>query len=105
MPMLSVSPTSPLPTIAASPVTPRTPASASRRPLMHRAQTFDNYDLTSSQFTVAGASPMYIGEEEDAFAAALPPSPSLLTKGRENDMQVDYPSPVDGAAFEWGKQS
>ncbi|KAI0705102.1 hypothetical protein C8T65DRAFT_830646 [Cerioporus squamosus] len=107
VPMLSASPTSPLPTITASPVTPRTPGS--RRPLMHRAQTFDNYDLTSPSFTVAGASPMYIGEEEDMFAAALrssvPPSPSLLAKGRENDMQVDYPSPVDGAAFEWGKQN
>ncbi|RDX42076.1 hypothetical protein OH76DRAFT_148046 [Lentinus brumalis] len=107
VPQLSASPTSPLPTINASPITPRTPGS--RRPLMYRAQTFDNYDLTSPQFTVAGASPMYIGEDEDTFAAALrsavPPSPSLLTKGRENDMQVDYPSPVDGAAFEWAKQN
>ncbi|RPD54741.1 hypothetical protein L226DRAFT_523022 [Lentinus tigrinus ALCF2SS1-7] len=107
VPALSASPTSPLPTITASPVTPRTPAS--RPPLMHRTQTFDNYELSSSPFTVAGASPMCLAEDEDTFAAALragvPSSPSLLAKGRENDMQVDYPSPVDGAAFEWAKQN
>ena len=76
---------------------------------MLRAQTSDNYELTSSPFSVAGASPMCVAEDEDTFAAAMraavPPSPSLLTKGRENDMQVDYPSPVDGVAFEWAKQN
>ena len=75
---------------------------------MLRAQTSDNYELTSSPFTVAGASPMCVPEDEDTSAAAMraavPPSPSLLTKGRENDMQVDYPSPVDHATFDWRRK-
>ncbi|KAI0355715.1 hypothetical protein OH77DRAFT_307414 [Trametes cingulata] len=92
-----------LPTIVASPEQPTTP----RRPLARRSQTCDNYDLTASPFTVAGASPMCVTDEEDMFAAAcagLPSSPGLAL-GRENDMQVDYPSPIDGAAFEWGRRN
>ena len=98
LPPLSSAPTpgSPLPSIVASPVTPR-------RPLAHRAQTFDNYALGSSPFSVAGTSPLcYVDDDEDAFAASLragvPSSP-----GPENAMQVDYPSPVDGGAFEWAR--
>ena len=102
LPSLTTSPTSPLPSILASPTTPQTP----RRPLTHRAQTFDNYKLASSPFTLAGTSPMYFADDEDAFSAAL-----RSGKGAENThgsghvaMQVDYPSPVDGAPFDWSQQ-
>ncbi|KAI0630123.1 hypothetical protein C8Q77DRAFT_1280284 [Trametes polyzona] len=98
----SPTPSRTLPTIVASPTQPSTP----RRPLARRSQTCDNYDITASPFTVAGASPMCINEDDDAFSAAcagLPSSPGWAT-GRENDMQVDYPSPVDGGAFEWGSR-
>ncbi|KAI0369681.1 hypothetical protein BV20DRAFT_346311 [Pilatotrama ljubarskyi] len=105
VPPVPPSPTSSrtLPTIVASPEQPTTP----RRPLARRSQTCDNYDLTASPFSVAGASPMCITDEEDTFAAAcagLPSSPGLAP-GRENDMQVDYPSPIDGAAFEWSRRN
>ncbi|KAI0762109.1 hypothetical protein BD413DRAFT_616605 [Trametes elegans] len=109
LPPLSSSPSPPrtLATITASPSQPTTP----RRPLARRSQTCDNYDLSSAPFAVAGASPMCVGDEdEDAFAAAcagLPSSPgwALGKGGAENAMQVDYPSPVDGAAaFEWARR-
>ncbi|KAI0655893.1 hypothetical protein C8Q70DRAFT_1047052 [Cubamyces menziesii] len=97
----SPSPSRTLPTIISEPTTPR-------RPLTRRAQTCDNYDLTSSPFSIAGASPMCVTDDEDAFAAAcagLPSSPGFaLGKGVENDMQVDYPSPVDHATFDWRRK-
>lgn len=107
VPDLSISPTSPLPTIAQSPRTPVTP----RRPLTRRIQTCDNYHLSSAPFSVAGASPMCVMEDEDTYAASLraglPSSPALKSPGAgaENEMQVDYPSPVDGAVFEWGPRN
>ncbi|KAI0744224.1 hypothetical protein C8Q80DRAFT_1272792 [Daedaleopsis nitida] len=104
-PGLTLSPTSPRPSLQ-SPMTPLTPQSQ-RRPLARRTQTFDNYDLMSAPFSVAGTSPMCIAEDEDAFAAALchGSAPALLaaSKGTENEMQVDYPSPVDGVVFDWGR--
>ncbi|KAI0645934.1 hypothetical protein C8Q79DRAFT_911173 [Trametes meyenii] len=100
----SPTPSRTLPTIVASPTQPSTP----RRPLARRSQTCDNYDIAAAPFSVAGASPMCTNDDEDAFAAAcagLPSSPGwAMGRGTENDMQVDYPSPVDGAAFEWGKK-
>ncbi|OSD07109.1 hypothetical protein PYCCODRAFT_796235 [Trametes coccinea BRFM310] len=96
-----------LPTITASPSQPTTP----RRPLARRSQTCDNYDLTASPFSVAGASPMCVTDDEDAFAAAcagLPSSPGYALGGAgkgPDGMQVDYPSPVDGAPFDWDRRA
>ena len=70
---------------------------------MRRAQTTHNYDITSSPFTVAGVSPMCLTEDEDAFAAAALRA-GVPSKGVENEMQVDYPSPVDNTVFEWSRQ-
>ncbi|KAI0821686.1 hypothetical protein BC628DRAFT_1328993 [Trametes gibbosa] len=100
---VSSNPSRTLPTIIASPTQPTTP----RRPLTHRSQTCDNYDIAASPFSVAGASPMYVHDDEDSFAAAcggLPSSPGWAT-GRENGMEVDYPSPIDGASFDWAKRN
>lgn len=50
---------------------------------------------------------MCVTDEEDTFAAAcagVPSSPGYAL-GRENDMQLDYPSPIDGAAFDWGRRN
>ncbi|TBU33620.1 hypothetical protein BD311DRAFT_844622 [Dichomitus squalens] len=96
VPALSSSPTSPLSTIVGSPTSPASP----RRPLARRAQTSDNYELTASPFTVAGSSPMCVADDEDAFAASVA---ALGKRALQDDMQVDYPSPVDGpVSFDWG---
>ncbi|KAI8993882.1 hypothetical protein BD414DRAFT_411743 [Trametes punicea] len=106
LPPLSTSPSAfqALPTIVASPSQPTTP----RRPFARRSHTCDNYDLTASPFSVAGVSPMCVNEDEDAFATAcagLPSSPGfVLGKEFENGMQIDYPSPVDSATFDWGRR-
>ena len=95
-PALSSSPTpSPLSTIVGSPTTPASP----RRPLTRRVQTSDNYELTASPFSVAGASPICVAEDEDAFAASVA---AFGKRALQDDMQVDYPSPVDGnMSFDW----
>lgn len=104
VPPVPTTPSRQLPTIIASPTQPTTPP---RRPLARRSQTCDNYDLTAAPFSVAGASPMCVTDEEDTFSAAcagVPSSPGYAL-GRENDMQLDYPSPIDGAAFDWGRHN
>ncbi|KAI1795653.1 hypothetical protein LXA43DRAFT_913738 [Ganoderma leucocontextum] len=97
-------PTSPLPavppipalshslsTVFGSPVMP----AASRPPLMRRAQTSDNYELTATAFSIGGVSPMCLVEGEDEFP---------IGKRVVHEMQVDYPSPVDGSSpFDWKK--
>ncbi|KAH9859072.1 hypothetical protein C2E23DRAFT_899352 [Lenzites betulinus] len=98
----SPTPSRTLPTIVASPTQPTTP----RRPLAHRSQTCDNYDVTASPFSVGGISPMCVSDE-DTFAAAcggIPSSPGWAP-GIENGMEVDYPSPVDGASFDWARRN
>ncbi len=87
---------SPLSTIAGSPVQP----TASRKPLMRRAQTSDNYEFTASPFSLGGASPMCVVEGEDAFPLASP----AVEKRVQHEMQVDYPSPVDGSPFDWTRK-
>ena len=62
-------------------------------------QTSDNYELTASPFSVAGASPICVMEDEDAFAASVA---AFSKRALQDDMQVDYPSPVDGnMSFDW----
>ena len=65
-------------------------ASAARRPLTRRMHALDNFGRAG-------------GAVEDACAHALPVP--HRRGGSENAMQVDYPSPVDGAAFEWARPS
>ena len=108
-------PTSPLPELPPLPATPTAavPAAAAppaRRPLSRRTQTLDNYALAAaSPFSVAGAPSMLFtadGAEDGtgctASVGALP-IPRAAHPGAENAMQVDYPSPVDGGAFEWAR--
>ena len=41
---------------------------------------------------------MCVVEGEDAFTLAAAPA---VDKRVQHEMQVDYPSPVDGAPFDW----
>ncbi|KAM5540193.1 hypothetical protein V8D89_006012 [Ganoderma adspersum] len=98
VPTLSDSPSpSPLSTVIGSPVLP----TALRKPLMRRAQTSDNYEFTASPFSLGGASPMCVVEGEDAFPIMASPASG---KHLQHEMQVDYPSPVDGSPFDWARK-
>ena len=82
-------PTSPLPEVPPVPLLPAG-ASAARRPLTRRMHALDNGGRVSV---------------EDACAPAHALPVPHRRGGSENAMQVDYPSPVDGAAFEWARPS
>ena len=65
---------------------------------MRRAQMSDNYELMRASFILGGASPMCAVEGEATFTLSAAPA---VGKRVQHEMQIDYPSPVDGAPFDW----
>ena len=77
-------------------------ANGARRPFSRRTSTLDNYHVAALQLDAARARCVPAGPG----SAPLPiPIPMPQRCGVENamQMQVDYPSPVEGAAFEWAR--